>query len=65
VRVSIDVNRRYGELKADLMRTFNTGRKDLADENNDVVAFCMLLSMNYLVHARTEGLVSGLMFVGH
>ena len=65
VRVRIDVNRRYGEFKTDVMRTFNTGREYLAEKNHDVVAFCMLLGMNYFVDARTEGLASGLKFVGH
>jgi len=65
MRVCVDVNRRYGELKTDVMRTFDTGRKYLAEKNNYVVAFGMLLSMNYFVHARAQSLVSRLKFVGH
>jgi len=65
MRVCVDVNCRRGELKTDVMRTFGAARKDLAEKNNDVVAFCMLPGMNYFVQPRTEGLVSGLKFIGH
>jgi len=63
--VCIDVNCRYGQLEADGLETFHAGRKDLSKKKNDIVALCMLPRVNYLIYARTEGLVSRLKLVGH
>jgi hypothetical protein len=58
-RMGVDVDRGYGQFKADLIEAFQASRKDISEQRSHIMRLAMLPGMDCLIYAGARGFVSG------